>query len=105
MTLGTLREASLSLRAFMVRVKSRAGSVWSHRKTHHRCIQKCTKELCGASLVGPMVKKVKVVQLNPTLCNPMDCKESPCNAEYTGSIPGLGRSYMLGTIKPTRHNY
>ena len=54
---------------------------------------------------GPMVKKVKVVQLTPTLCNPMDCKESPCNAEYTGSIPGLGRSYMLGTIKPTRHNY
>ena len=57
MTLGTLREASLSLRAFMVRVKSRAGSVWSHRKTHHRCIQKCTKELCGASLVVQWLRK------------------------------------------------
>ena len=51
MTLDTLRQASLSLRAFMVRVKSRAGSVWSHRRTHHRHIQKCTTEPCGASLV------------------------------------------------------
>ena len=51
-----------------------------------------------------MVKNVKVVQLNPTLCNPMDCKES-CIAGCTGSIPGLGRSYMLGTIKPAHHNY
>ena len=51
MTLGTLRQASLSLRAFMVRVKSRAGSVWSHRRTHHRHIQKCTTQPCGASLV------------------------------------------------------
>ena len=57
MTLGTLRETSLSLRAFMIRVKSRAGAGWSHRRTQHRHIQKCTKELCGASLVVQWLRK------------------------------------------------
>ena len=32
-------------------------------------------------------------------------KNSSCNARDTGSIPGLGRSNMLGTIKLVCHNY
>ena len=57
MTLGTLRKASLSLRAFTVRVKSRAGSVWCRRRKHHRHTQKCTEELCRASLVVQWLRK------------------------------------------------
>ena len=41
-----------------------------------------------------MVKKVKVVQSSPTLFDPMDYKESPCNAGDSSSILSLGRSYM-----------
>ena len=48
----------------------------------------------------------KASLINPGLDFPggPGVKNPPGNAEYTGSIPGLGRFHMLGATKPVCHN-
>ena len=60
------------------------------------------------------LEKVKVAQLCPTLCNPMEyrvgfpCgstgKKSACNEGDLGSIPGLGRSPGEGKGYPLQYS-